>query len=162
MREEWACRPSRAATSSSSPVNSTRDLRIPSVTRFASPTRFRLTRKRSKAWNRSEQDWRDQPARRWRRACRVLDAYDPATRSALLAYWNGHRWRPGDPVYLLDSGSCTASAPARLVLERGHVRAAVAVIPVQAATAAFGPAKPVSRGWLGTPARLRIGARHPL
>src|SRR3954452_4427655 len=46
-REGLANRPCRAATSSSSPVNPTRDLRIPSVTRFASPARFRLTRKRS-------------------------------------------------------------------------------------------------------------------
>lgn len=101
---------------------------------------------RVETYNRTEQDWRDRRASEWRRARRVIDAYDPATRLALLAYWNGHRWLPGDPAYLLDRlhGFNTG----RLVLEHGQVRAAVEVIPLEMATAAFGPAKPIARGGL--------------
>src|SRR4051812_38320137 len=99
-------------------------------------------------WSRTEQDWRDRRASQWRRARRALDVHDAATRAALLAYWNGHRWLPGDPSYLLDllHGFRTG----RLLLEHGQVRPAVITIPVAMATAAFGPAKPVSRGWFGS------------
>ena len=102
---------------------------------------------RVETWKRTEQDWRDRRARQWHRARRALGAYDAASRRALLAYWNGHGWLPGDSAYLLDllHGFSTG----RLLLQHGEIRAAVAVIPVEMATAAFGPAKPTARGWLG-------------
>lgn len=106
---------------------------------------------RVETWNRTEQDWRNRRANQWRRARRALESHDEEIRSALLAYWNGHRWLPGDPAYLLDllHGFSTG----RLVLERGQVRAALVEIPVEAAVAAFGPAKPIARGWLGSASR---------
>ncbi|WP_371346985.1 hypothetical protein [Ancylobacter sp. IITR112] len=48
------------------------------------------------------QDYRDKRAALWRRARARLAAYGPNVRPQLLAYWNLHRWLPGDPVYLLD------------------------------------------------------------
>jgi hypothetical protein len=51
----------------------------------------------------TERDERARRAGAWRKARRALDAdHDPATRRALLDYWNAHRWLPGDPSYLLD------------------------------------------------------------
>ena len=86
-------------------------------------------------------------AGKWREARRQLDSFDPVTREALLAYWNGHRWIPGDPSYLLDLlHGCRTG---RMLLEDGQIRPALVTIPVSAATAAFGVRKPLSRGWFG-------------
>jgi hypothetical protein len=106
-----------------------------------------LMSNRVDSFERSEQAWRDRMARKWRAARRQLDAFKPAIREALLAYWNGHRWLPGDPSYLLDT--LHSFRTGRLLFENGQVRPAVVTIPVSAATAAFGPAKPVSKGWFG-------------
>ena len=35
-------------------------------------------------------------------ARRHIAGMDADTKAAILAYWNGHRWLPGDPTYLLD------------------------------------------------------------
>ena len=96
-------------------------------------------------WQHSQQDWRDRQSARWRRGRRLLDQHAPPIRRALLDYWNGHRWLPGDPGYLLDMlhGFTTG----RLILVDGKIRPAVLTIPVSAATAAFGTAKPRARGW---------------
>jgi hypothetical protein len=104
---------------------------------------------RAETWNRTEQDWRDRRASQWRRARRALDAYEPTTRRALLAYWNGHRWLPGDPAYLLDL--LHGFRIGRLLLEHDQVRPAVVEVPVSMATATFGPEKPMARSWLGPP-----------
>ena len=109
-------------------------------------------------WSRLEQDWRDRRARQWRDARRRLDGHEPATRRALLAYWNGHRWLPSDPGYLLDM--LHGFEIRRLVLVEGQIRPAVATIPVSAAVAAFGPPKPISRGWFG-PQRQENRKAHP-
>ena len=53
-------------------------------------------------WITGQQAERDRRAGLWRRGRRQLDAHAPASRAALLTYWNGHRWLPGDPGYLLD------------------------------------------------------------
>lgn len=45
---------------------------------------------------------RDHRAGKWREARRRLAGYGDNIRPVLLAYWNEHRWLPGDPVYLLD------------------------------------------------------------
>lgn len=107
---------------------------------------------RVERWDRTEQRWRDRRAGQWRRARRRIDALDPAVRRAVLDHWNGHRWLPGDPMYLLDAlhGLDTG----RLLFEGGRIRPAVVEIPASQAFAAFGPAKPVARGLSGlAPAR---------
>lgn len=98
-------------------------------------------------WISWEQADRDRRARSWRKARQALDQQDPATRRALLAYWNGHRWLPGDPGYLLDMVHGLQTG--RLVITDGQIRQARAVIPASEAVAAFGRPKPVARGWLG-------------
>ena len=110
-----------------------------------------LMAERVERWDRSEQNWRDDRARKWREGRRQLDGYDPATRRALLAYWNGHCWLPGDPSYLLDM--LHGFRTGRLLIEDGLVRPAVVTIPASAATAAFGAAERVSKGWFGATAR---------
>ena len=98
-------------------------------------------------WITSEQANRDRRARSWRRARQALDQHAPATRQALLAYWNGHRWLPGDPVYLLDM--LHGFRTGRLVITDGQVRQARIVIPASEAAAAFGKPKSVAGGWIG-------------
>ena len=98
-------------------------------------------------WIVCEQAERDRRARSWRRARQALDQHDPVTRRALLAYWNGHRWLPGDPGYLLDM--LHGFRTGRLVITDGQVRQARIVIPASEAVAAFGRPKPVAGGWIG-------------
>jgi hypothetical protein len=50
-------------------------------------------------WATCEQKRRDQRTELWRRARRKLASYDAETRRAILNYWNGDRWLPGDPSY---------------------------------------------------------------
>lgn len=105
-------------------------------------------------WAETEAARRSARARRWREARRRLDALPAAERVAALAHWNGHRWLPGDPTYLLDL--LHGLATGRLAVADGTLHAARPVIPVAEAVAAFGPAKPVARGWLA-PVRGRGG-----
>lgn len=107
------------------------------------------------AWIVLEQRYRDHRAELWRRGRHALDQHDPATRRALLDYWNGHRWLPGDPVYLLDMLHMFDTG--RLAIADGQVRAARVVIPVSEAADTIGKAKPVSGGWLGKRARPSPG-----
>ncbi len=102
-------------------------------------------------WIECEQNNRDRRAASWRKARGRLDGHQPAERRALLDYWNGHKWLPGDPVYLLDllHGFQTG----RYVIENGRLRPASIVIPVSQAVAAFGPGKPLAGAWFGK--RLR-------
>jgi hypothetical protein len=51
---------------------------------------------------RQEQEWRNRRAADWRRARARLAALPDNVRPVVLAFWNGHRWYPGDPAYLLD------------------------------------------------------------
>jgi len=68
----------------------------------AQPSVEAVIDERSARFARTEQDWRIKRAADWRRA-RARPAALPAnTRPLVLAYWNRHRWFPGDPVYLLD------------------------------------------------------------
>jgi hypothetical protein len=53
-------------------------------------------------WNETQQANRDHKAAQWRQGRRTLDQMDPDTRRAILAYWNGHKWLPGEPSYFLD------------------------------------------------------------
>lgn len=99
-------------------------------------------------WIRCEQAERDRRAASWRRARRLLDGHEPGTRRALLAYWNGHRWLPGDAAYLLDM--LHGFAKGRLVVRDGRVCPDRVVIPVSEAVAAFGRPKPVALGWFGS------------
>jgi len=98
-------------------------------------------------WIVSEQKGRDRRAAQWRQGRALLDQHEPATRRALLDYWNGHRWLPGDPVYLLDL--LHGFDRGHTIVEDGRLRPAVIMIPVSQAVAAFGPAKPLARAWLG-------------
>jgi len=90
---------------------------------------------------------RDRRAAGWRRGRALLDQHEPATRQALLAYWNGHRWLPGDPMYLFDL--LHGLGRGRTVIDEGRLRPAVVTIPVGEAVAAFGPAKPLAGAWFG-------------
>ena len=99
-------------------------------------------------WTEWEQRDRDRQAAKWRQARAVLDRHEPATRRALLDYWNGHRWLPGDPVYLLDL--LHGFGKGRYLVEHGCVRPAAITIPVSEAVAAFGPSKPLAGAWFGT------------
>ena len=99
-------------------------------------------------WIRCEQAERDRRAASWRRARRLLDRHEPEARRALLAYWNGHRWLPGDAAYLLDM--LHGFAKGRLVVRDGRVCPDRVVIPVSEAVAAFGRPKPVALGWFGS------------
>jgi len=65
----------------------------------------------------------------------------------LLEYWNGHRWLPGDPMYLLDL--LHGFGRGRTIIDEGRLRPAVVTIPVGEAVAAFGPAKPLAGAWFG-------------
>ena len=102
-------------------------------------------------WAESEAAWRAQRAADWHRARRWIAVLPPAERAAVLAYWNGHRWLPGTPTYLLDT--LHALATGRLVIADGTLQSVRAVIPVSEAVAAFGPAKPLAHGWLGAAPR---------
>ncbi len=106
-------------------------------------------------WITWEQADRDRRAALWRKARALLDRHEPATRRALLDYWNGHRWLPGDPSYLLDL--LHGFETGRMVIDDGRARPAAVTIPVSQAVAAFGPPKPVSGGWLG---RRAPGPQH--
>lgn len=96
------------------------------------------------AWERRD---RDRRAADWRKARAALDRHEPAARRALLGYWNGHRWFPGDPSYLLDL--LHGFGRGRYVIEGGQLRPAAVTIPVSEAVAAFGPSKPAAAGWFG-------------
>lgn len=97
-------------------------------------------------WAETEAAWRSRRARSWAEARRRLAALPPPARAAVLAHWNGHRWLPGHPTYLLDT--LHELATGRLAVADGTLRRVRDVIPVAEAVAAFGPAKPVARGWL--------------
>ncbi len=98
-------------------------------------------------WTEWEQDDRDRRAAKWREARAALGRHEPATRQALLGYWNGHKWLPGDPWYLLDL--LHGFGKGRYLIEDGRVRPAAVVIPVSQAVAAFGPPKPLAGAWFG-------------
>jgi len=98
-------------------------------------------------WIEWEQNDRDRRAASWRKARRALDGHKAGVRRALLDYWNGHRWLPGDPAYLLDL--LRGFETGRYVIEDGRLRPASVVIPVSQAVAAFGPAKPLAGACFG-------------
>ena len=98
-------------------------------------------------WLHWEQDDRDRRAARWREARSILDRHDPFVRRALLGYWNGHKWLPGDPAYLLDL--LHGFERSRYLIEGGQLRPATVTIPVSEAVAAFGPSKPFAGAWFG-------------
>jgi len=102
---------------------------------------------RVQRWVVTEQANRDRRAAQWRTARGDIAARDPGVGHALLTYWNGHRWLPGDPSYLLDI--LHGFDHGRLVLLNGEIVAHRVVIPVGEAIAAFGSPKPVSGDWFG-------------
>lgn len=105
------------------------------------------------AWIAAEQANRQRRASVWRRARRTLDQdHDAHTRRALLDHWNGHRWLPGDPSYLLDM--LHRYATGRLVIDNGQVRPARIAISSAEAVAAFGRPKPPASRWFGVRASL--------
>lgn len=56
--------------------------------------------RRERQWAANETRWRQERAALWRRARRTLA--NAPNRRELAGAWNGHRWLPGDPWYLLD------------------------------------------------------------
>ena len=106
-------------------------------------------------WIEWTQQDRDRRASLWRQARAELDRHELATRRVLLEYWNGHRWLPGNPVYLLDL--LHGFGKGRYVIDHGTLRPAVVTIPFSEAAAAFGPSKPVAGGWFGKRAPVQKG-----
>jgi hypothetical protein len=53
-------------------------------------------------WAETQQANRNRKAAQWREGRKALDQMEPDTRAAILAYWNEHKWLPGDPSYFLD------------------------------------------------------------
>jgi len=102
---------------------------------------------RVKAWAATEQSQRDMRARRWRAARRILALYAHNNNRALLAYWNNHRWLPGDPGYLLDA--LHRFETGRLVIVGGVIVPARAVISAAELTSVDYGRKPTALGWLG-------------
>ncbi len=102
---------------------------------------------RVKAWAATEQSQRDMRARRWRAARRILALYAHDINRALLAYWNNHRWLPGDPSYLLDA--LHRFETGRLVIIDGAIVPTRVVISVAEFTPVDYGRKPIARGWLG-------------
>jgi hypothetical protein len=97
-------------------------------------------------WGEHEVARRAQQAANWRRARQAIDALPPPTRTAVLHYWNTHRWMPATPVYLLDT--LHALRCGRLAVAGGTLAPTRPVIAPSEALAAFGPVKPRARGWL--------------
>ncbi len=78
---------------------------------------------RHRVWPIAEQKRRDELAHRWREARRRLNDLPEPARSAMLRYWNNHRWLPAaDPTYL--SGEIHGYLTGRLVLHDGEIMSA--------------------------------------
>src|SRR5580704_16431147 len=58
--------------------------------------------RRAVNWTRHEIVDRLRRARMWREGRRRLAAMSDNLRPVVLAYWNNHRWLPGDPLYFVD------------------------------------------------------------
>lgn len=93
----------------------------------AQPSIDQVMAARAAQWETAEAQQRASRAAAWREARRRLARFDDATRAVVLAYWNGHRWLPGDPSYLLDT--MHRFEWGRLVLEAGTLRPAQIVLP---------------------------------
>ena len=117
------------------------------LVREQQPSIEQLMRDRITAWDRSEQEWRDKRAHDWRRARCRLATFEPTVRSALLRYWNEHRWLPGDPSYLLDV--LHGFKIGRLILANGIVRPAAITISRHEMTETGSAHRPIASGWLG-------------
>ena len=92
----------------------------------AQPSIDQVMGARAAQWETAEAQQRASRAAAWREARRRLARFDDATRAVVLAYWNGHRWLPGDPSYLLDT--IHSFERGRLVLEAGTLRPAQTVL----------------------------------
>ena len=53
-------------------------------------------------WTETQKADRSHKAAQWREGRRKLDGMEPEARTAIMAYWNRHKWLPGTPVYFLD------------------------------------------------------------
>ncbi|MFD1034138.1 hypothetical protein ACFQ15_05685 [Sphingomonas hankookensis] len=78
------------------------------------PTVEEVIAHRHRVWPIAEQNRRDELARKWREARRRLNELPAPARSAMLRYWNNHRWLPADPTYL--SSEIHSYLTGRLVL----------------------------------------------
>ena len=84
------------------------------------PTVDEVIAHRHRVWPIAEQKRRDELARKWREARRRLNELPEPARSAMLRYWNNHRWLPAaDPTYL--SGEIHGYLTGRLVLHDGEI-----------------------------------------
>jgi hypothetical protein len=93
----------------------------------AQPSIDQVMAGRAAQWEKVEAQQRSSRAAAWREARRRLARFDDTTRGVVLAYWNGHRWLPGDPSYLLDT--MHSFERGRLVLDGGTLRPAQIVLP---------------------------------
>jgi hypothetical protein len=110
------------------------------------PSIDHVMHERVRLWTSTEQSDRDWRARQWRHARRLLDAHEPTIRRALLDYWNGHRWLPSDPTYLL--GTINRFATGRLIIVDGMIQPARVTIPVAEAADIEAKPKPFTPRWL--------------
>jgi hypothetical protein len=111
------------------------------------PSIDQIMSERVERWDDSERTDRARRATLWREGRRRIDAHPDEIRRALLAYWNNHRWLPGDPSYLLDM--LHGFKNGRLIFADGAIRPARITIAVSEATAMERGRKPISGGWLG-------------
>ena len=98
----------------------------------AQPSIDQVMADRAAQWEKAEAQQRAGRATAWRNARHRLAQFDEATRAAVLAYWNGHRWLPGDPSYLLDTMHSLERG--RLVLDGDTLRPAQIVLPTRQKT----------------------------
>lgn len=74
---------------------------------------------RARHWIQREIEQRHLQAVRWVEARARLNRLPEPARSAMLAYWNTHRWLPGDPTYL--AGEIHSFETDALVLHEGKI-----------------------------------------
>jgi hypothetical protein len=91
------------------------------------PSIDQVMAERAAQWEKTEAQQRASRAAAWREARRRLAGFNDATRAVVLAYWNGHRWLPGDPSYLLDA--MHSFERGRLVLDGDTLRPVQIVLP---------------------------------
>jgi len=101
---------------------------------------------RAARWAEIDQRWRDMRAADWRRTRVQLSSLPGDIRQAMLRYWNGHRWLPGDPSYLADAIHRLRTGA--LLFINGEIVPARVTIGAAEAELSAPIRKPVAKVWL--------------
>lgn len=110
------------------------------------PTVDAVMADRVRQWDAIERQRRDTRAADWRRARSQLASLPTELKSAMLQYWNDHRWLPGDPSYLADAIHRLRTG--RLVFVDGRIVPDRVTIATAEAESMSPTRKPVTKGWL--------------